>query len=199
MKFLNLSSCGFGDDAAVAFAEMLKWNTGLEILTLCDNEISSAGNLALARAVGGNRSLKRLRFGSFLKATDSSVDDAFVEMLAQNVCLTGLGLDYFREGEIPSEFLTVNGLRYKPFLHRNERITDAVRHAALLLIGICRSATNFDGMGAFAVCPKDVVRLIAMQLWATRTDPIWIQALPEIEMQENCGCDYHGHLYEHSI
>jgi hypothetical protein len=32
-------------------------------------------------------------------------------------------------------------------------------------------------MGKFVVFPKDVVRLIAQAVWATRRDPVSIQAL----------------------
>lgn len=69
-------------------------------------------------------------------------------------------------------------LEIDELLWRNKNFVPvAVRHAALLLIGI-RQSNSADGMGAFAVCPKDVVKLIAMQVWATRTDPIWIESLP---------------------
>ena len=91
------------------------------------------------------------------------IEEAFIDALRTNVTLIEL------EG--------IKSSKIEALLVRNrELIPAAVRRAALLLIGIRRS-TDIEGMGDFAVFPKDIVRLIAQTLWATRRDPIWIQAL----------------------
>ena len=130
----------------------------------------------MARALRVNRSLRTLWFGEYEVAIlnleeEREIEGEFFDAIAGgNVCIIQTGLDTQRLGYNDPNYL--EGL-----LRRNkERIPAAARRAALLLIGVCRS-NDFEGMGAFAVCPKDVIKLIAMEVWATRTDPIWIQAL----------------------
>ena len=174
LKCLVLHDCSLGDREAVIVADVLRHNTGLKELDLSSNSIGVSGQVALAKALRVNRSLQKLWFGSYDKEElDEDVKDAFVDMLCLNVCITDLGRD---PDEIGYEIESNPSL--EPLLRRNrERIPAAVRRAALLLIGVCRFSTNYEGMGDFAIVPKDVVKLIAMEVWATRTDPIWMWAL----------------------
>ena len=90
----------------------------------------------------------------------AGVEDAFIEAHQNNVTLTRLqGIESPKIASL--------------LLRNKELIPAAVRRAAFLLIGIRRS-TDFEGMGDFAVFPKDIVRLIAQTVYATRRDPIWI-------------------------
>jgi hypothetical protein len=60
---------------------------------------------------------------------------------------------------------------------RNEiLIPAAVRRASLLLVGTRRSLPLSDA-GMFSMMPKEIVRMVAMKVWASRRDPIWIQSL----------------------
>ena len=61
-------------------------------------------------------------------------------------------------------------------LERNKAISRAVGSAACFLIGI-RGSSNVEGMGAFGRLPKDVVLIIAKQVWATRGDLEWLCVL----------------------
>ena len=174
LEFLCLHDCTLGDREAVVFADVLRHNTGLKELDLIENEIGVSGLVELARALRVNRSLQKLWFGPHSgKELEKNAEDAFVDMLGMNICITGLRLDPDLQGEE-----VVGNLSFKPLLRRNrDLLPAAVRRAALLLIGVCRPSTNYEGMGVFAIVPKDVVKLIAKEVWATRSDPIWIQAL----------------------
>ena len=173
LEVLDLSYCAMSDREAVAFADALKHNTGLKVLELTENEIWVVGLVALAKALRFNRSLQKLRFNFDHQKLVKDIEVAFFDMLCLNVCLTSLCFNpklYGDEG--------VGNPSLEPLLRRNrELIPDAVRRAALLLVGVCRSSTNYEGMGDFAIVPRDVVKLIAKEVWATRTDPIWMWAL----------------------
>ena len=167
LRYLRLRSCRIGNVGAIAIAEALKHSLVLFYLGLDRNEIDSSGILAIAEALKQNRSLEVLKISLGIHV--HHFENAFVDALEHNVSLVSLRT----AAEWKSE--RINRL----LLRNREYIPAVVRAAALLLIGIRRSP-NFDAMGAFfGICCKDVVRVIAMEVWATRKDPIWIQALSE--------------------
>ena len=163
LRTLNLCRCNMADDGALALASLLEDGSPLQSLYLYDNHIEEAGLKALANALQHNRSLQFLSVISNPGVGGKSVEEAFLDALGSNVTLI------FLQGV---ELAEVHEL----LLRNSEQIPAAVRRAALLLIGIRRS-TDFEGMGDFAVFPKDIVRLIAQTIYATRRDPVWIQAL----------------------
>jgi Ran GTPase-activating protein (RanGAP) involved in mRNA processing and transport len=166
LQSLDLWRCMIDDDGAVVMANVLLRNTGLKEVVFGDNKIGTVGMKALANAFKHNRTLENfnISYNSF-ESSDAVV--AFHDLLAtSNVSLQTLVIGLTGDSDAIEDILIRN----------KEQIPAAVRRAALFLIGIRRS-TNFEGMGAFGVCPKDVVRLIAMAVWATRKDPVWIQAL----------------------
>ena len=163
LRTLDLTFCGISDDGAIALASLLEHGSHLVELDLNDNEIGEAGLMALANAVKHNRNLQDLDLNFFFGGDGEGIENAFVDVFQSNVALLMLG------GIESSKIETL-------LLRNKEQIPAAVRRAALLLIGIRRS-TDFEGMGDFAVFPKDIVRLIAQTVWATRRDPVWIQAL----------------------
>ena len=168
LRKLNFERCEFKDHMLAALAEYLKLSR-LKELTLHGNSCESPGFL-FAEALKENRTLEILT----LQLRDMEryrhifgVDEqaAFIDALGHNVTLTQLTLRRCSDA-------TIDGL-----LSRNKNlIPTAVRRAALFLIGICRS-TNYEGMGDFAVFPTEIIRMLAQAVWATRRDPIWIQAL----------------------
>jgi hypothetical protein len=163
LRALNLGYCGISDEGAIALASLLSHGSHLETLDLRENQIGEAGMKALANALKRNQSLQVFLAQSNAGLEGAGIEDAFIKALQNNVTLHTL------EG--------IKSSTIKSLLLRNKmQIPEAVRRAALLLIGIRRS-TDFEGMGDFAVFPKDIVRLIAQTVWATRKDPIWIQAL----------------------
>ena len=163
LRGLNLSYCEISDDGAIALASLLEHGSQLEDLYLYGNEIGEAGLMALANALNHNRNLQDLYLDFYSGGDGEGIENAFVEALQSNVTLTHL------QG--------IESLKIEALLIRNKELIPAtVCRAALFLIGI-RQSTDFEGMGDFAVFPKDVVRLIAQTVYATRRDPVWIQAV----------------------
>ena len=161
LRELNLIGCGIREKGAAAISSILETNSTMTHLNVYCNNLGTAGIKSFAEALKKNRGLKYLNVGvnDYISLL---VKKAFIETSLYNVTLVDLK-------PFICKTVTVG------FLARNkELIPAAVRRAALLIIGIRR---NVEGMGAFRVCPKDIVRMIAMEVWATRTDPIWIRAI----------------------
>ena len=74
--------------------------------------------------------------------------------------------------------------QYLTHTRNKDLIPAAVRRASLYLIAARRI---IDDAGALSCFPKEIVKMIAMQLWATRKEPIWIQALSESEQRGELG------------
>ena len=163
LRELILDGCAISDDGAVALASLFANGSYLQKLYLMSNNITEIGVKALANSLQHNRSLQLLSLVWNPGVCEEGVKDVFQDALKKNVTLKVLG-------GIQSP--TIHSL----FVRNREQIPAAVRSAALLLIG-SRRWIDIEGMGDFAVLPKDVVRLIAQTVWATRRDPIWIQAL----------------------
>jgi Ran GTPase-activating protein (RanGAP) involved in mRNA processing and transport len=163
LRKLNLSYCQISDEGAVALASLLMDGSHLVSLNVSNNLIQEAGMKALANALKQNRNLRHLSISGLFGFGKANFESAFIPVFQNNVTL--IELDGMKSSKIEALLI-----------HNRELIPAAVRQSALFLIGIRRS-TDIEGMGDFAVFPKDIVRLIAQAVWATRRDPIWIQAL----------------------
>ena len=163
LRKLFIGDCNISDDGAIALASLLEHGSHLKDLFLQGNGIGEAGLMAVANALKRNQSLQYLAVFRNPGLGGEGIESAFIDVFQNNVTL--LSLAGIRSPEVEALLL-----------RNKELIPTAVRGAALLLIGIRRS-TDFEGMGDFAVFPKDIVRLIAQTVWATRRDPIWIRAL----------------------
>ena len=169
LRSLRLWGSAFRDISASIIADYLKQNQILSTFELAIQDLSVDGMLVIANALGTNHTLKDLRYDI---ARDISIlpqeelNNAFIHVLNSNLTLTNV------------KHRHQNPKPLRQLLARNKCLIIAARHSCLFLIGIRRS-TNFEGMGDFAVFPKDIVRLIAQTVWATRKDPIWIQAIPD--------------------
>ena len=166
LRKLYLGRCHISTDGVNALSSLLAHGSPLELLSLLDDRIQEAGLMALAKALAHNQKLQRLDLFGNPGGKKKQVEDAFIDTLQSNVTLVAI------KGLIKSSEIENLLLRNK------EQIPAVVRCAALLLIGI-RQLTNFEGMGDFGVFPKDIVRLIAQRVYATRRDPVWIQALKD--------------------
>ena len=170
LQVLNLSTCGINDSGACLIAESLSRNkqSKLRELNLCFNKIKVSGKLAFANMLRSNQILETLRLQQGLFEGDevAEVLNVFLDVLSHsNVSLKSLSLS--RDNEFAASVL-----------HRNSiLIPEAVRRASLYLIGIRQSTLASDGMGDLAVFPKDIVKLLAQHVWATRKDPKWIDAV----------------------
>ena len=196
LKELHICASEIQDDGLIGLSEGLQQNSSLRLLRLySDNSIGSDGFAALANAMKHHTGLQSLDitklamhesdFASFIDAlkTNRTLEDLIigseeiatsfpyiVDLLQHNVSLLTYG---------DPSFDHPNPQEIERLLLRNKiLIPAAARRTALFLIGIRRS-TNYEGMGDFNVFPKDIVRLIAQTVWATRKDPIWIQAIPD--------------------
>ena len=61
-------------------------------------------------------------------------------------------------------------------VQRNLRIPKAVQSLIFFLIGV-RQGSNRAGMGLLGEFPKEIIKMVAIEIWATRKDPKWIDAL----------------------
>ena len=163
LRTLGIGDCNISDEGAIALASLLEHGSHLKDLFLQGNGIGEAGLMAVANALKRNQSLQYLAVFRNPGLGGEGIESAFIDVFQNNVTL--LSLAGIRSPEIEALLL-----------RNKELIPTAVRRAALLLIGI-RQSTEIEGMGDFAVFPKDIVRLIAQAVWATRRDPIWIRAL----------------------
>ena len=160
---LGMGTCAISDDGAVALASLLRNGSRLRFLRLSTNLIKAAGMVVLANALEKNQNLQMLNVLKNPGVKGIGAAEAFIDALQSNATLTHL------QG--------IESLEIDTLLLRNrEEIPAVARRAALFLIVIRRS-TDFEGMGNFAVLPKDVVKLLAQTVWATRRDPLWIHAL----------------------
>ena len=163
----------------VILADVLKHQTGLKELKI-DSEMSLSDLGSITTALMRNETLEKLSIELIRGADLSDEDHPFDEeclvrdeqMVA--VCVAPLRRNVaLLEFELLFEGSSGTPMEIQDILSRNKTaVPDAVRRSALFIIGICRS-TNFKGMGDFAILPKEVVRLIAMAVWATRRSPKW--------------------------
>ena len=167
LRELDLFNCWIGDDEAVKVAAFIKDDDSVEKVGLWGNMIGPRGAKAIAEALKHNRRIRLLGLSSNQIGQEGA--DALIDALNYNVCLMGLPIynnNIARESEATIEYLTET---------RNAKlIPAAVRSASLCLIAVRRNAAL---SGDFFVFPKEIVRMIAMEVWETRNDPKWIEAV----------------------
>ena len=84
-----------------------------------------------------------------------------------------------RDHRLRGEHFLLKGRFILTYLFSNQiLIPAAVRRASLYLVAARRSVANAGAIGIF---PKEIVKMIAIKVWETRKDPIWIEALLELE------------------
>lgn len=168
LKELYFATNQLGVDAAVLLAEALKSNRSLRLLNLDGNFIEDEGAARFAEALKINASLKALYLAGNRIWEQGAVHLA--DALEMNASLTQLYVSTSNK-ELTRTF--------DELVNRNKRLVSMVRFAALFLIGIRNGATH-AGMGAFGRLPKEVVKMIAMRVWATCGQPEWIRAWKQI-------------------
>jgi hypothetical protein len=169
LKDLYLNYCGIGDDEAVKVAAFIKGNDTVEELYLGNNNIGSRGAKPIADALKYNKKVWYLGLGGNQIGREGA--ESLIDALNHNVCITELylyGNNIAPESEAPIQYLT--------WTRNRVLIPAAARHASLYLIA-ARRATPIADAGILAIFPKEIVRMIAMAVWATRKDPKWIEAV----------------------
>ena len=177
LKVLDLSYCRIGDDGAVTGAAFIKVDDTLEGVYLVCSNIGPRGAKAIADAVKHNKTLRLLSL--IRNPIGDEGADAFIDALNHNVCLTELYVNY--NSIAPASEATI---KYLPATRNRVLIPAATRRASLYLIA-ARRATPIADAGDFAIFPKEIVRMIAMEVWATRKDPKWIEAVSSDEHMES--------------
>lgn len=146
---LNLGCCVIYERGAEIISQFLDGNDTVERVNLYDCWIGTAGGKAIAKALTHNETVEYLDLDTL---TDVSI-------LRNNV-----------------SYETMAAIDYLVEVRNNELIPNAVRWAALYLIAT-RQSSNYDDMGLFALLPKEIVKMIAVRVWATRKDSDWIEAV----------------------
>jgi hypothetical protein len=169
LKVLDLNGCEIGDDGAVTVAAFIKVDDTVERVYLYGCNIGPSGAKAIADAVKRNQKLRILGLGNNQIGHEGA--DAFIDALRHNVSITELYVNY--NNIAPESWAAIE---YLTQTRNRVLIPAAVRRASLYLIA-ARRATPIADAGDFAIFPKEIVRMIAMAVWATRKDPKWIEAV----------------------
>ena len=160
-RSLYLYNCQLGDDEAVIVAAFLKVDDIVEELDLGFNRIEPRGAKAIANALKYNKTVWYLDLGNNLIG-DQGVD-SLINALSHNVCIIEL---YVNDDYIYPK--TEATIRYLTQTRNKTLIPAAVRRASLYLIAARRAIAD---AGILAIFPKEIVKMIAMKVWATRMDP----------------------------
>ena len=159
---IDLGGNGLSARAGKAFAECLKTNKRLLSLQMNTNELLDQGAIYLGEALRYNSTLESL--GLINNNIGPKGAAALVEGLKRNSSLKELRIaGNHNFGDDAREAVKV-------LLERNARIPGIVQSAALLLVGTRKASS-------FANFPKEIVQLIAREVWATRKDRTWLEAV----------------------
>ena len=123
--------------------------------------------MRIAEALRTNKTLEEMDLG--YNGFGEEGREALINALSHNVWIRKLYV-----------FSRVNHPRIKYLTQTRNKvmIPAAVRRASLCLIHARRNTAT---AGALACFPKEIVKLIAMEVWATRNDPKWLETLTESE------------------
>ena len=168
---LNLNYCEIGDVGAEIVADFLKHDVTVKTVWFYHCNIGPRGAKAIAESFKYNQTVE------LLDLADNPIGDegveALIDTLNYNVCLETLMV--FINDVAPKVWASIQHLTET----RNKLlIPAAVCRASLYLIATRR---NIADAGILAIFPKEIVKMIAMEVWATRKEPIWINALTESE------------------
>ena len=174
---LNLDDCEIGDDGAEIVADFLKHDETVIGVSLHNCNIGPRGAKAIAESLKHNQTVEYVNL--FENPIGDEGAEALIDALSYNVCMKWLSV--FTNMIAPKLEVTITYLTET----RNEiLIPAAVRRASLSLIAARR---NIIDAGNLAIFPKDIVKMIAMEVYATRREPIWINSLNEFERTGESG------------
>ena len=169
LRVLDLSGSRVGDAGAKILASFLLSNDTVERVFLSNNHIGTDGALAMADALKHNITLQSI----FMTGNPIGQEGAraFINALRlHNVRL----IDLFVSVRTIGARLTTE---IKFLTDRNAiSIPSAVRRVICYLIGV-RCTLPLNGLGMLSFFPKEIVKMLAVQVFATRNDSAWIQAV----------------------
>ena len=170
---LDLHSCNIGDDGAEIVADFLAHDEAVGRVWLDGCYIGPRGAKAIAESLKQNETVESLHL-SDNEFWDEGAE-ALIDALKYNVCMECLDIREDNIIDSPELYATIE---YLSETRNKILIPAAVRRASLFLIAARRNITD---AGNLAVFPKEIVKMIAMEVFATRKDPIWINVLTESE------------------
>ena len=163
---LDLGGFRIGDDGAEIVADFLKDSETVRYVWLYNCTIGLSGAKSIAEALRSNETVELLDLESNLFGDEGA--EALIDAFNENVFMERLHVSHVAP-RIQA------AIKYLTRTRNAILIPAAVRRASLYLIAIRRTA-NYDGMGRIGIFPKEIVKMIAMEVFATRKDPIWIEA-----------------------
>ena len=165
---LNIGYYPIGDAGAGIVADFLKHDQTLKSVFLHSCNIGPRGFKAIAKSLKHNQAVEYLEV--LWNDLGDKGAEALIDALAGNVCMKEL---IVLETHIVTLELHAT-IEYLTKTRNQILIPAAARQASLSLIAARR---NINDAGSLAIFPKEIVRMIAMEVWATRREPIWIQAV----------------------
>lgn len=180
---LNLSGSGVTDDSAFVMSQMLlSSNTTLKVLSLSENQLSDHVAKSLAKMLTFNTTLKEL----YVKANSFEVDGVrcISQALMSNTSLNVLDMpdQALTLGREFGDILEKNGSirkchiygsdemdRINQICERNKAMHTLAKETSLALIAARRFGREFS----WKLAPKEMIQMIAMYLWRTRSDLAW--------------------------
>ena len=172
---LNLGHDPIGSDGAEIVTDFLKHDKTVKRVSLRSCKIGPRGVKAIAYALKHNQILW------YLNLADNQIGvvgaEALIDALSYNICIIGLHVN-----RIPHNLRAA--IEYLTETRNKILIPAAVRRASLYLIAARR---NIADAGILAIFPKEIVKMIAMEVHATRKEPIWIYTLTESERTGESG------------
>ena len=169
MTKLDLSYCKIGDDGAEIIAGFLKHDKTVTEVWPYGCHIGLLGVKAIAESLKHNQPVEVMSL--FSNPIGDQGAEALIDALNYNVSMEAL----ITSDIAPKLQATI---KYLTQTRNKILIPAAVCRASLSLIAARR---NIADAGILAIFPKEIVKMIAMEVWATRKDPIWINALTESE------------------
>ena len=173
---LNFSLRSIWDDGADIVADFLKHDKTVKEVHLISCQVGPRGAKVIAEALKLNRSVESMNISGNRITFQGA--EALTDAVRRNACITWL----FWNRKISFELIPT--VKYITETRNKILIPAAVRRASLCLIA---ARYNISTAGALACFPKEIVKMIAMEVWATRKEPIWINALPESERTGEAG------------
>ena len=169
---LNLNDCGIGDFGAEIVADFLKHDKTVTEVWLARCFIGPDGCRAIAEGLKYNKVVEGVNLSQNQIGREGF--EALIDALSFNVCITRMNVQENSLGQLKLPLI----IRYLTITRNKCLIPNAVRRAALLLIAAGRTPQD---AGDFTIFPKEIVKMIAMEVWATNKDPVWLDALSESE------------------
>ena len=170
---LNLSLCTIGKREAGIIEHFLKTNETVVKASFNGCRMGWEEIRIISGALKVNTSVKILDMEENL--IDKWGGRYLIEALTRNVCIVARNV---RNESIIMPGRVVATIDYLTKTRNQTLIPCAVRRAALFLIHIRRGSDQSE-MGPFALLPIEIVRIIAVKMWASRKDVQWIRALPK--------------------